>query len=86
MAVDQNGKITAKKNGTAPVTATLYGKEYTCKVTVGAKTYTVKRGDTLWGLARKQLGAGSRYKEIMKLNGLKSMKIVTGKKLYLPEK
>lgn len=63
-----------------------YRKEYTCKVTIGAKTYTVKCGDTLWGIARKQLGTGSRYKEIMKLNGLKSTKIVAGKKLYLPEK
>ncbi len=86
VSVDQNGKITAKKNGTATITATLYGKKYTCKVTVSAKTYTVKRGDTLWGIAAKQLGSGYRYKEIMKLNGLKSTRIVSGQRLKLPER
>ncbi len=86
VSVDQNGKITAKKNGTATITVTLYGKKYTCKVTVGAKTYTVKRGDTLWGIAAKQLGSGYRYKEIMKLNGLKSTMIVSGQRLKLPER
>ncbi len=86
VSVDKNGKITAKKNGTAIITATLYGKKYTCKVTVGAKTYTVKRGDTLWGIASKQLGSGYRYKEIMKLNGLKNTRIVSGQRLKLPER
>ncbi len=86
VTVDQNGKITAKKAGTATITATLYGKDYTCKVTVGAKTYTVKRGDTLWSIAAKQLGSGTRYTEIMKLNDLNSTVIHAGKKLYLPEK
>jgi LysM repeat protein/DNA-binding SARP family transcriptional activator len=31
-------------------------------------TVTVRRGDTLWGLAEQHLGAGSRYREIAKLN------------------
>ena len=86
VSVDQNGKVTAKKAGTATITATLYGKDYTCKVTVSDNAYTVKRGDTLWGISRKYLGAGIRYKEIMELNGLKSTLIHAGKKLYLPEK
>lgn len=33
-----------------------------------AKTYTVKSGDTLWAICRKELGDGSRYPEIAKLN------------------
>jgi uncharacterized protein YjdB len=33
-AVDKNGKVTAKKKGTAIITASLYGKKYTCKVIV----------------------------------------------------
>ena len=86
VSVDQNGKITAKKAGTATITATLYGKDYTCNVTVSDNAYTVKRGDTLWGISHKYLGAGIRYKEIMELNGLKSTLIHAGKKLYLPEK
>lgn len=87
VSVSKTGKLTAKANGTATITATLYGKKYICKVTVqGHKTYTVKRGDTLWGIASKQLGNGRRYTEIMKLNGLKSTKIVAGQKLKLPER
>lgn len=33
-----------------------------------AKTYTVKSGDCLWNIAKKQLGDGSRWKEIHNLN------------------
>lgn len=34
------------------------------------KTYTVKKGDTLWNIAKKELGDGTRYKEIAKLNNI----------------
>ena len=33
-----------------------------------AKTYTVQSGDCLWNIAKKQLGDGSRWKEIHDLN------------------
>ncbi len=33
-----------------------------------AKTYTVKKGDCLWNIAKKYLGNGSRYTEIYNLN------------------
>lgn len=33
-----------------------------------AKTYTVQSGDCLWNIAKKQLGDGSRWKEIHNLN------------------
>lgn len=32
------------------------------------KTYTVKKGDTLYGIAKKELGDGSKWKEIYNLN------------------
>ncbi len=50
------------------------------------RVYTVVHGDTLWEIAKKQLGKGSRYTEIVQLNGLKSSVIYTGQKLKLPEK
>jgi len=50
-----------------------------------AKTYTVKSGDSLWAIATKQLGSGSRYKEIKALNGLKSNVIHPGQVLKLPD-
>ena len=48
--------------------------------------YVVKSGDSLWKIAKEQLGSGSRYKEIMELNGLKSDVLHTGDKLKLPKK
>lgn len=49
------------------------------------RTYTVKSGDTLWGIAKKELGSGARYTEIVKLNGLKTNVIYSGQKLKLPD-
>lgn len=56
---------------------------------VGAKAatyrvHTVVKGDTLWGIAQKYLGTGTRYPEIMKLNGLTSTLIFSGQKLNIP--
>lgn len=48
------------------------------------KTYTVKKGDSLWAIAKNQLGNGSRWTEIKKLNGLTSNVIQPGQKLKLP--
>ena len=50
------------------------------------RTYTVQRGDTLWEIAKKQLGSGNRYREIVSLNGLKSNIIYSGMKLKIPNK
>lgn len=52
----------------------------------GADTYTVKKGDTLWGIATAKLGSGARYPEIKALNGLTSDTIMTGQKLKIPQK
>lgn len=49
------------------------------------RTYIVKSGDTLWGIAKKELGSGARYTEIVQLNGLKTSTIYSGQKLKLPE-
>lgn len=34
----------------------------------GTRSYTVVRGDSLWRIAQKQLGSGTRWKEIYALN------------------
>ena len=41
-------------------------------VSAATRKYTVVSGDTLWGIARKLLGSGYRYTEIVRLNGLKT--------------
>ncbi len=49
------------------------------------KTYTVKEGDSLWLIAKKQLNDGSKYTEIAKLNNLKNPNLlIPGQVLQLP--
>ena len=48
-------------------------------------SYTVKKGDTLWDIAKKYLGSGSRWKEIYNLSGLTSQTIYAGQKLKIPD-
>lgn len=50
----------------------------------GYQTIEVKKGDTLWGIAEKYLGSGSRYREIMSLNSLTSVTIHPGLVLNIP--
>ena len=50
------------------------------------RVHTVAHGDTLWAIAKKYLGSGSRYKEIVSLNGLTSNVIYSGMKLKIPNK
>lgn len=50
-----------------------------------ARTYTVREGDSLWTVARSQLGDARRVDEIARLNGLGApYKIKVGQKLKLP--
>lgn len=49
-------------------------------------TYTVRTGDSLWAIAARMLGSGSRYDEIKRLNGLKSDLITPGQVLRLPKR
>jgi nucleoid-associated protein YgaU len=52
----------------------------------GTKQYTVQNGDSLWTIAQKQLGNGSRFKEILKLNPKLTAKsnLVVGSRINLP--
>lgn len=47
--------------------------------------YTVKKGDTLWEIAKKFLGKGRRYTEIKTMNGLTSDTVHTGQVLKIPD-
>ena len=48
------------------------------------RIHTVVKGDSLWDIAKKYLGDGSRYPEIKALNDLKSNVIYSGWKLKIP--
>lgn len=54
----------------------------------GAKVtmYTVKAGDSLWKIAKEQLGSGARYKEIVQANGMTKAVIYPGDTLIIPRK
>lgn len=69
-------------------TATVSSSSTRVDNTVTAKTYTVKRGDCLWNIAKSQLGSGSRYTEIYNLNksviGSNPNLIYAGQVLTLP--
>ncbi|MEF2246226.1 LysM peptidoglycan-binding domain-containing protein [Paenibacillus sp. IITD108] len=54
---------------------------------VQPKTYKMIAGDTLWKIAKTQLGDGARWKEIQKLNSIQDAEITklpVGKVLKLP--
>lgn len=91
-------KVTFKKSGSSKTKSTSSSRKSSSKTTT---TYTVKKGDTLSGIAKKKLGKASRKTEIYKLNkttiekaakkhGRKSSGngsyIYVGTKLKLPKK
>ncbi len=54
------------------------------------KPYKIKAGDTLWGIAQRYLGNGSRWREIKKPNGssftdAEARKLRIGQIIYLPD-
>ena len=49
-------------------------------------THTVVKGDTLWGIAKKYLGDGVKWRKIMYYNNLSSTLIRVGQVLKIPRK
>lgn len=41
-----------------------------------ASTYTVKKGDTLWAIAKKYLGSGSKYQQLAKWNNISNPNLI----------
>lgn len=40
------------------------------------KTHTVKSGETLWAIAKKYLGDGSKYTELAKINNISNPNMI----------
>lgn len=50
-----------------------------------AKYYTVVKGDTLWGIAKKYYGDGNQYTKIAKANNIANANVIhIGQKLLIP--
>lgn len=83
-----NAKAAADKNpGTQVFTndgVAIYPTAEVPDTTEEYRVHTVVKGDTLWEIAKKYLGDGSRYPEIKALNSLKSNVIYSGWKLKIP--
>ncbi len=80
---------TAKADSTpkaAPSTSAGSGKPAS-PVKASARTYTVKKGDTLGSIASSTLGSAKRWKDILDSNpGLKPSNLAIGAQLKLPPK
>lgn len=70
---------TAKKTkgGTKQVT-----QKSKAKAVAKARTYTVKRGDTLWAIAKKYYGNGAKYTKIVKANNIKNPNLIYPKQKF----
>lgn len=55
------------------------------EATPSATAYTVKKGDTLWKIAKAKLGSGNRYKEIMTASGITTDQLKVGQVLKIPK-
>ena len=60
--------LNTKKDSKGNTVATVTQNRSSTKET--PKTYTVKKGDTLWGIAKKNLNDGSKYKQLAELNNI----------------
>ena len=80
-------KAVAKKQVTKKTTAVKTATKKATKPTTTSKKYKVKRGDTLWDIAKKYYGKGSQYPKIVKANKGKIKnpnKIQAGWSLVIP--
>ena len=80
----KNAKAAADKNPGTYVFTNDGVAIYPEKAAETYRIHTVVKGDTLWDIAKKYLGDGSRYPEIKTLNDLKSNVIYSGWKLKIP--
>ncbi len=49
------------------------------------RTYVVKRGDTLWGIAQRTYGDGKQYRKILAANpNIKGEQLNVGQKIVIP--
>lgn len=77
--------VLAEHNNIADPNLIFKGQKIKIPATgTGSTSYTVKSGDSLWTIAEKLLGNGSRYTEIKSLNGLTSDLIHPAQVLKIP--
>jgi nucleoid-associated protein YgaU len=85
-----DAEVANLRNELSRVTAELQQSKEVPAAKATAGTYTVREGDSLWKIAASQLGNGSRFEEIAKLNAdvLKGREnnLTVGMQLKIPAK
>jgi len=82
---DANGGNNETQAGTTQQ-QTPSGDPYTTRDAQGRRVYTVRPGDTMWNIAQRTLGDGSRYTEILAANNMTSPAVVVDSTLIIPER
>ena len=74
LMVTSDGSVTE----VAPVGTGLMGR-------TGARSHTIRRGDTLWAIARATYGSGTHWRDIQAANpGINPRRLLVGRHLQLP--
>ncbi len=82
-------KAVVQKSSSNQVKASAPAKSTRPNTSKAPSTYTLKKGDTLWAIAQKYLGSGTRWREIANLNGISDAqvrKLPIGLTIKLPAK
>lgn len=93
MAGNMKGVATVVAHGLKPTEVTNTGtmeevEDQSFEASTGTEYYTIESGDTLWGIAAKFLGNGSKYPEIFEANREvieDPDKIFVGQKIRIPK-
>lgn len=70
------GTVKIKEDKTSKKKAVSIEKQRPVTGKKTPKTHTVKQGDTLWAIAKKYLGDGSKYTQLAKLNNISNPNII----------
>lgn len=73
---DNTSSSTGGGNSNAKTTKTASVKQSRTSNQKIPNTYKVKKGDTLWSIAKRYYDDGNRYTEIVKLNNLKNANLI----------
>lgn len=80
--VGKAGQVT----GWIDASVVVAGKAATTAVTASYKTYTVKKNDSWWSIAAKEMGSGLKCNELAKYNGKTILTIIhPGQTLKIPK-
>lgn len=83
---DNGGMVALKKRNKNKLYGVVRMSLYNSKEVDNTQTYTVQKGDSLWSISSKFLGAGCKWRLIADANKLKNTTIVPGQVLIIPER